>query len=303
MNDTEQLIKEALGQLAERTPHPGPTLNALRRKRKRQRNNIFLIATAGMAAVVVLIFAGVVASDRYTPPNPNDAAAALVQDHGKSVAFKYAPHWLPTGFVESLRATNMAPTRVWGPAGVMPYSNPSLVIRALGGMPDTQGWDSAQVRGLQAWVQVRGDAATVVWKAQDVLEVTVSGVSDAREITLRVAESVRADAKITHEPPFKLEGRYAELVRGTAPDKWHSSLGRNSISVQVATERPELPAPTEALTVRGKQGLRNGNTVAVQDGGLWISATSSAWSDELVELVNEVEILDQPDTGWIGKGL
>ncbi|SDJ84025.1 hypothetical protein SAMN04488074_103341 [Lentzea albidocapillata subsp. violacea] len=303
MNDTEQLIKEALGRLAERTPHPGPTLNALRRKRKRQRNNIFLIATAGMAAVVTLIFAGVIASDRYTPPNANDAAAALVQDNGKSVAFKYAPHWLPSGFVESLRATNVSPTRVWGPAGATPYSNPSLVIRALGGMPDTHGWESANVRGLEAWVQVRGDAATVVWKAQDVLEVTMSGASDAREVALRVAESVRADAKITHEPPFKLEGRYAELVRGTAPDRWHSSLGRNSISVQVATDRPELPAPNEALTVRGKQGVRNGNTVAVQDGGLWISATSSAWSDELIELVNKVEIAGGPDTGWIGKGL
>lgn len=302
MNDTEQLIKEALGKLAERTPHPGPTLNALRRKHKRHRN-VFLIATAGVAAVAVLIFTGVIASDRYAPPNSNDAAAALVQDDGKSVPFKYAPHWLPAGFVESLRATNAAPTRVWGPAGATPYGNPSLVIRAHGGMPDVRGWDLTRVRGLEAWVQVRGDAATVVWKAQDVLDVSVNGMGDAREVALRVAESVRADAKITYTPPFKLEGRYAELVRGTAPDRWHSSLGRNSVSVQVATEKPELPAPNEPLTVRGKQGVRNGNTVAVQDGGLWISATASAWSDELVELVNKVEIVNQPDTGWIGKGL
>ncbi len=302
MNDTEQLVKDALGKLAERTPHPGPTLNALRRKRKRHRN-VFMIAAAGVAAVAVLIFAGVIASDRYMPPNPNDAAAALVQGDGKSVPFKYAPHWLPAGFVESLRATNGAPTRVWGPAGATPYSNPGLVIRVHGAMPDVHGWDLTQVRGLEAWVQVRGDAATVVWKAQDVLDVSVTGVGDAREVALRVAESVRADAKITYAPPFKLEGRYAELVRGTAPDKWHSSLGRNSVSVQVATEKPELPEPNEQLTVRGKQGVRNGNTVAVQDGGLWISATASAWSDELVELVNKVEIVDRPDTSWIGKGL
>jgi hypothetical protein len=302
VNDTEQLVKDALGKLAERTPHPGPTLNALRRKRKNHRN-VFMIAAAGVAAVAVLIFAGVIASDRYMPPSPNDAAAALMQGDGKSVPFKYAPHWLPAGFVESLRATNAAPTRVWGPAGATPYSNPSLVVRVQGGMPDVRGWDLTQVRGLEAWVQVRGDAATVVWKAQDVLDVSVNGVGDAREVALRVAESVRADAKITYVPPFKLEGRYAELVRGTAPDRWHSSLGRNSVSVQVATEKPELPAPNEPLTVRGKQGVRNGNTVAVQDGGLWISATASAWSDELVELVNKVEIVGQPDTGWIGKGL
>ncbi|MGW6447008.1 hypothetical protein [Lentzea sp. NPDC055074] len=303
MNDTEQLIKEALGQLAERTPHPGPTLNALRRKRKRQRNNIFLIATAGMAAVAVLIFAGVIASDRYTPPNTNDAAAALVRDEGKGGAFKYAPHWLPTGFVESLRATNTTPTRVWGPPGAEPYGTPGVVIRTLGGMPDVNGWDLATVRGLEARAQVRNDAATVVWKAQDVLEVSVNGMGDAREVALRVAESVRADAKIAYEPPFKLEGKHAQVVRGTAPDRWKASLGRDSISVQVATEKPELPAPNEPLTVRGKQGVRNGNTVAVQDGGLWISATASDWSDLLVELVNEVELAGKPDTGWIGKGL
>ncbi|MEU7479017.1 hypothetical protein AB0A63_23730 [Lentzea sp. NPDC042327] len=302
MNDTEQLIKEALGQLAERTPHPGPTLNALRRKRKRQRN-VFLIATAGVAAVAVLIFTGLVASERYTPPNPNDAAAALAQDAGKGVPFKYAPHWLPAGFVESLRATNAGPTRVWGPAGAAPYGNPGLVLRVHGEMPDVRGWDLTRVRGLEARVQVRGDAATVVWQAQDVLDVSVTGVGDAREIALRVAESVRADAKITHAPPFKLDGRYAEVVRGTAPDRWHSSLGRNSVSVQVATDKPELPAPNEPLTVRGKQGVRNGNTVAVQDGGLWISATAGSWSDELVELVNEVEVVEQPDTAWIGRGL
>lgn len=303
MNDTEQRIKEALGLLAERTPHPGPTLNALKRKRKRQRNNIFLIATAGVAAVAVLVFGGLIASDRYAPPLPNDAAAALVQDDGTGVPFKYAPHWLPDGFVESLRATNTAPTRVWGPAGATPYSNPSVVIRAHGEMPDVRGWDPARVRGLEAWVQVRGDAATVVWKAQDVLDVSVNGVGGAREVALRVAESVRADAKITHTPPFKLEGRYAELVRGTAPDSWHSSLAWNAVSVQVATAKPELPAPNEPVTVRGKQGVRNGNTVAVQDGGLWISATASDWSEELVELVNKVEIVDRPDTGWIGKGI
>ncbi|MGI5504823.1 hypothetical protein [Lentzea sp. CA-135723] len=297
MNDTEQLIKEALGQLAERAPHPGPTLNALRRKRKRQRN-VFMIAVAGVAAVAVLIFAGIVASDRYVPPNPNDAGAVLVPGNGQDVALKYAPHWLPEGFVENSRTTNNAVTRVWGPAD----GKASVVISTLGGLPDTGGWDEVGVRGLKAWAKVADGAARVVWKAQDALEVSVRGLDDVRAVALRVAESVRADAKTTHKAPFKVEGRYADQMSGVGADQWDASLNVGSVTVHVATQKPELAA-AEPVSVRGKEGLRSGNTVAVSDGGRWIWATSSAYSDRLAELVTEVELTDAPDTGWLGKGL
>ncbi|MCG8921678.1 hypothetical protein [Lentzea sp. CC55] len=298
MNDTEQLIKDALGKLAERTPHPGPTLNALRRKHKRQRNNIFLIATAGVAAVTVLVFGGLVASDRYAPPTGGDAAAALVVGGGQNVALKYAPRWLPEGFTENSRTTNNAVTRVWGPAD----GKASVVITTLGGMPDTGGWDEVGVRGLKAWARVADGAASVVWKAQDALQVAVRGVDDVRAVALRVAESVRADAKATHQAPFKVEGKYADQMSGAGADRWDASLNLGSVTVHVGTQKPELAA-AEPVSVRGREGLRSGATVAVSDGGRWIWATSSAYSDRLVELVGEVELVDAPDTGWIGKGL
>ncbi|GGM83336.1 hypothetical protein GCM10011609_19080 [Lentzea pudingi] len=298
MNDTEQLIKEALGRLAERTPHPGPTLNALRRKRKRQRNNIFLIATAGVAAVAVLVFGGLIASDRYAPPMPNDAAAALVPVGSGEVSLKYAPHWLPEGFGETSRTTNNAVTRVWSVAD----GKASVVLTALGGMPGTAGWDEVTVRGLKAWARVADGAASVVWKAQDALDVSVRGVDDVRAVALRVAESVRADAKATHRAPFKVEGEYADQMSGVAPDRWDASLNLGSATVHVATQKPELAA-AEPVSVRGREGLRSGATVAVSDGERWIWATSSAYSDRLVELVNDVELVGKPDTGWIGKGL
>ncbi|GAB2855590.1 hypothetical protein [Lentzea nigeriaca] len=312
MNDTEQLVKDALGKLAERTPHPGPTLNALRRKRKRHRN-VFMIAAAGMAAVAVLIFAGVIASDRYSPPSGNDAAAALMPNNGQSIALRYAPHWLPDGFVENFRGTHEQVSRAWVPKGAKGYpfddGGPAVIIGTSAEMPDTNGWDSVTVRGLKAWArtgagQSRDATAHVVWKAQDILNVEVRGVPDARTVALRVAESVRADPKLTHQPAFKLDGRFADHMWGTKPGEWESMTNwRNQVSVHVSPVAPALAGESYPIRVRGKDGFRTGNTVSVLDGGAWIWASAESYSDLVLEAVNKVELVPSPDTSWIGSGL
>jgi hypothetical protein len=310
VNDTEQLIKEALGQLAERTPHPGPTLNALRRKRKRQRNNIFLIATAGMAAVVVLIFAGVIASDRYTPPNPNDAAAALVPDNATG-ALKYQPHWLPTGFTETLRAAHDGKTtRVWvpsdAPADAPQIDGPNIQLssgQGYGGRAD--GWQDTTVRGLNARVQVNGSTAIVEWKAQETLVVQVQDVGDSRDTALRVADSVRADSNATFQAPFKLKDRQADVFSGSSPGDWRAKISAEPIEVTVTSRAPfAFGTQTSPVAVRGKTGTVDGSTVWVQEGDLWIRATSlepGKSVDELVAAVNDVELASNVDTGWIRK--
>lgn len=313
MNDTEQLVKEALGKLAERTPHPGPTLNALRRKRKRH-GNVFMIAVAGVAAVAVLIFAGVIASDRYTPPNGNDAAAALVPGNGQNVALKYAPHWLPEGFVENFRRTNGQVSRVWVPTGSKGYPSndggPAVVISTSAEMPVvTSGWERESVRGTNAWVRVdagqsKDETAHVVWTGQDVLNVEVRGVADARTVALRVAESVRADTKLTHRPAFKLDGKFADHMWGTKPSDWEAMTNwKNQVSVHVGTLPPKLVGDTQPVVVRGREGLRTDNGVAVFDGAVWIWATAESNSELVVEAVNKVELVPSPDTNWIGTGL
>ncbi|KJK49064.1 hypothetical protein UK23_15185 [Lentzea aerocolonigenes] len=313
MNDTEQLVKDALGKLAERTPHPGPTLNALRRKRKRHRN-VFMIATAGMAAVAVLIFAGVIASDRYAPPNSNEAGAVLMPGNGQSVALKYAPHWLPPGFVENYRSTNDQVSRVWVPANAKGYpfndGGPTVSISTSPKLPDTtSGWDGVSVRGLKAWVRVAqgqssGLTAHVVWKAQDVLNVEVRGVEDVRTIAMRVAESVRADPKLAYQPAFKLDSRFADHMWGTKPSDWEAMTNwKNQVSVHVGTAPPKLLGETRQIDVRGRQGLRADNGVAVFDGNVWVWATAEPYSDTVLEAVNKVELVPSPDTSWIGSGL
>jgi hypothetical protein len=313
VNDTEQLVKDALGKLAERTPHPGPTLNALRRKHKRHRN-VFMIATAGMAAVAVLIFAGVIASDRYAPPTGNDAAAVLMPDKGQGAALKYAPHWLPAGFVENFRGTNDQVSRVWVPNGSKGYpftdGGPNVSVSTSRQLPDTSsGWDGVTVRGLKAWVRVAtgqssGQTAHVVWRAQDVLNVEVRGVEDVRTVAMRVAESVRADPKLTHQPAFKLDGRFADHMWGTKPSDWEAMTNwKNQVSVHVGTSPPQLLGETRQIEARGRQGLRADNGVAVFDGTVWIWATAEAYSDVVLEAVNKVELAPTLDTSWIGSGL
>ncbi|ANZ37937.1 hypothetical protein BBK82_19615 [Lentzea guizhouensis] len=309
MNDTEQLIKEALGKLAERTPHPGPTLNAVRRKRKRHRN-VFLIATAGVAAAAVLIFTGLVASDRYTPPSSTDAAAVLGGDQTTSrLPLKYAPHWLPAGYAEVYRGL-LDSERAYVPAGAQGYpftdGGPLTRILKSKGKPDTAGWDEVTVRGLRAWVhtfqgQSPGPTAEVVWEAQDWLSVLVRGTADVRQDALRVAESVRADAKIVQEPLFTLDGHEANQVWGSSPGDWGAHLFHDDVSVQVGTRTPGVTG--SPITVRGKQGVTEEGRVAVLDGSVWVTVIGAVPQEKLVDLANKVQLAPSPDTSWIGRGL
>lgn len=303
MNDTEQLITEALGKLAERTPHPGPTLNALRRKRKRHRN-VFMIAAAGVAAVAVLIFAGVIASDRYAPPSGNDAAAALVPGNGN--ALKYAPHWLPDGFVEGHRSVeNGQVVRTWVPTGaaenVVRGSGPSISVAGGSSQLDTTGWEDVTVRGLKGRLRLVGQAATVQWKAQETLVVTVGAMADPRETALRVADSVRADAKTVYQPAFRVNGKQASEMGGNGPADWFAQLNLQPARVKVSPQAPQAGGPRTPVTVRGKQGFLVDDTVAVQDGDVWITVSGGVPVAELVSTADKVELTPSPDTSWLGR--
>lgn len=317
MNDTEQLIKDALGKLAERTPHPGPTLNAVRRKHKQQRNNIFLIATAGIAAVAVLIFAGVVASDRYTPPNSDSAAAVLLPANGNKVDLEHTPHWLPDGYVETFRSVGDDTTRVWVPASAaevdptLQTGHPRVTLTSLKKLPDLGGWAETSVRGLKAWTrtvqgQSAGPTTELVWEAQDVLSVSVRGEASGQEIAMRVADSVRSDSKISFLTPFSLDGRPAGDVWGSAPSRWTAQWRSEKFVVTLSTSAPAQTNGTP-VTVRGKQGvIVETGALVVQDAGLWLTVSGhDQGADELVGVADRVSMqhMDHPDTEWIGKGI
>lgn len=302
MNDTEQLITEALGKLAERTPHPGPTLNALRRKRKRHRN-VFMIAAVGVAAAAALIFAGVIASDRYAPPNGNDAAAALVPNSAN--ALKYAPHWLPDGFVEGRRSVlNSQVVRTWVPAGggenVVPGSGPSISVASGSLELDTTGWEDVTVRGLKGRLRLVDHTATVQWKAQETLVVTAIGTADLRETALRVADSVRADSKAVYQPVFRVNGKQASEMRGNGPADWSAQINLEPARVKVSPQAPQVDGTRTPVTVRGKEGFLVDDTVAVQDGNLWITVSGVPVA-ELVSTADKVELVPSADTSWLGR--
>lgn len=74
----------------------------------------------------------------------------------------------------------------------------------------------------------------------------------------------------------------------------------------VSKRKPEYGgAETTPVTVRGKQGVVvGGGTVTVQEGDLWITATTHPADkpvDEIVAVLNDVEIASNFDTGWIRK--
>jgi hypothetical protein len=264
-----------------------------------------------MAAVVVLIFAGVIASDRYTPPNANDAAAALVVDQQATrLPLKYSPHWLPEGYGEVYRGL-LNGERAYVPAGAQGYpftdGGPLTRIAKSKGQPDTSGWEETTVRGLKAWIHTKqgqsaGLTAELVWQAQDWLSVTVRGTDDVKTTATRVAESVRADSKVVHKPPFTLKGEEATEVWGSSPGDWGAQLMKDPLVVQVSTRSPGLTGGTP-ITVRGKQGVEVDGAVAVLDGSVWVTVRGAAPLGELVKTANDVQLVSSPDTSWIGKGL
>ncbi|GAB3909309.1 hypothetical protein GCM10029964_110660 [Kibdelosporangium lantanae] len=111
-NPTEELIKAAMAKQAERAPHPGPVINALRQPRRRTRRMWpLVIALVGTAAVAVAIaipaLRTVKALEPAVPPKLR-------------IPIAYTIGALPDGFYEFKRTSDLNSTnqgRVWKKSG------------------------------------------------------------------------------------------------------------------------------------------------------------------------------------------
>lgn len=325
MNDTEQLIKEALNRQADRAPHPGPTLSALRRPaRKRSRSSIFLTVGVAAAAAAAVFAAGVLVG---RGPSPNDGAAALLPTPGPqaSAPLKYGPKWVPEGFVEVARSTSGPArfSRVWTKDGQSLDNSeyepvPIVTVGSRDRLPiGYEEWEKVPVGEASGYVHVGeiqktlGSLATVIVTRADFvteaepLVVTVRSVPNARDLALQVARSVELDRNATVRSAVELNGVAQPSVEGSSPTRWTSEIEVSPFTVRLSTEQPDLTGGVP-VTVRGKEGVVVPNTagasdVVVQEGRLWLTVRGSdASQDQLVAAANAAKIDQAPDYSWLG---
>ncbi|TWP53241.1 hypothetical protein FKR81_04530 [Lentzea tibetensis] len=310
MNDTEQLIKEALNRQADRAPHPGPTLSALRRPaRRRSRSSLFLTVGTAVAAAAVLFAAGVLVGKG---PSPDNGAAALLPTTTPSASthVKFSPGWLPDGFVEVYRSAGPdGIVRVWTtePSADPPFATAKpMVSLSVDGNPEGfETWEQvALANGATGYVQVTqgqtGPGATIVWRAPDVLRVTVRGVPDVRATAVQIAGAVQPDDKSVVRSAVEYQGLSLPRVWGASPSRWTSEIRVDPFTAQVSTDPPDLTGG-KPVDVRGKQGTYvPGKYVAVLDRGVWLTVTGQLTEGQLVKIANDIKIDPKPGYDWIG---
>ncbi|GLZ29899.1 hypothetical protein Lesp02_20890 [Lentzea sp. NBRC 105346] len=310
MNDTEQLISDALKRQAERAPHPGPTLARLRRPaRRRSRSSLFLMVGTAVAAAAVLFTAGVIVG---RGPSPDDGAAALLPTTAPAQThLKYSPGWLPDGFVEVYRSAGPEGiVRAWTsqPSANQPFATgqPMVSLSLDGGSPaGYETWEQVQLPGATGYVQVAdgqsGKAATVVWKALDLLTVTVRGFADVKATALQFAGSVKPDEKSAVKSALEYHGMSLPRVWGASPSKWTSEIRVEPFTAQVSTEKPDLTGG-RPVEVRGKQGTYvPGRFVAVFDHDVWVVVLGDLDEGQLVKIAGDLKVDAKPDFSWIGR--
>jgi hypothetical protein len=321
VNDTEQLIKEALNRQADRAPHPGPTLSALRRPaRKRSRSSIFLTIGVAAAAAAVVFTAGVLVGKG---PSPNDGAAALMPTTAADAGqLKFGPKWLPDGFVEVSRTVSKEGfSRTWTKDGQglenaewepVPY----VTVGSRTHLPvGYEQWEDVPVRKGRGHVHVGelpklGSLATVIVTESDFvtrsepLVVTVRSVPNARDLALQIANSVEPDASAGVLSAVELNGVSQPDVEGRSPTEWTSEITVGGFVVKVSTEQPDLKGGVP-VNVRGKEGTFVPGylpQVVVQEGRLWLAVRGSdASQDQLIAAANAAKINQTPGYEWLGS--
>jgi hypothetical protein len=274
----ERLIEDALAKQADRAPHPGPVLNALRSPRRRRPSSWALAVGASATALVVAVAVALPVDAPRTDPGSAVPVSTSQASRSERIALRHSPTWLPDGHTERLRsnATGSGPDgglqRYWLAVPVDAEhvgDQPGVRLDVSEPSPGTPiGGEEIGVGGRPGSVVTTASGVLVMWEAEngDRLQVAVRGLADARAVAVRVAESVRLDAT-TYAAPLapgagRSSGGRGVVVAGDDPEhRLHliSSLGDRGNGfpwrATLSSERPGLGEGGEPVTARGHAGV------------------------------------------------
>lgn len=316
-------LRGGLTALADCAPAEAPVRAALAR---RGRSRPALVAAAALAACVV------VAAPLLRVDDSRDAAspAGFAVASPRSAPTPLTATWLPPGLTEQSRSAGgdgLILSRAWHPGPPTPQAEPALVLSSLASTaavtPSGGKVDLGQM-GQGAYFDAGGRHG-VLWVFDGITyQLDAPPRVADRDTLLRVARGLRA----TPAPPLRtaLEiGEFPDLihrvvgVRGSAqgrPVPFAQAMTTDDlvITVELAPERPALPAPTARAAVLGRTGevhVRGpdgaAKTLVVEVGERWLvvslfgESPHPRYDPDLVEIAESLRVgPDQPNP-WLGR--
>jgi hypothetical protein len=282
---TEDLIRAALQAQAERAPHPGTVLEALRDNDFPRPPHRAALLVGAAAAVVVLAAVGIPLGLRLTDrPAATPTAPAISTTAPTTGAtaepgtpLRYRPGWLPAGYTEHSRSAGAAAEgRMWAST-----THPQDEITLTYTPPVAEWADTAAVIAASPHpATVNGhagefseppsqtDRARLVWMPDPhtVLVVAVQGGADPVSTAQHVADSVVPDGVSAVADPIRLgqlpSGFTADAdfdVTGDSPTRWTAETGASPADQSapgLVVRFGTVPGPTSGspVTVQGRPG-------------------------------------------------
>lgn len=342
MIPTEEMLRETYQQVGGNAPDASPVLarimNEARTRRRRREIGGAIAAVVAITAVVVPLtvwprHAGGPAHPKSFVSTKNSVPTHGSANPGTAVSIGFTPTWLPAGFVETERWYDpggyQTDNGVAGPSASRIFGTGSgLIMVTDGALRDDNTWQSGEtvvVGGQHGAVSAnKSDIAAdlqVPWHSGRLLDVRVTGahdvgVSDARAIAIRVAQSLRSAPAVSLDVPLtctdSLCSRHYVDVSGT-PDKWQAAVGGPDATAAL-TYSPYSPPKgvgIQHLTVNGHPalvwaaGLRHSNTLTVTLGSgrslqIFSDARRPLSREEAVRVAKSVHLAGHWNYDWLG---
>ncbi|RSM63889.1 hypothetical protein DMH04_52195 [Kibdelosporangium aridum] len=320
MNETEELIKAALAKHVERTPHAGPILTALSRRRRRVRPSLIAIIAATVVAAGVAIPIAIQRPEASAPP----ATQQPMPVESKGIKMRYGLKALP-GFVEANRTAAIDGSnqvRTWmkntcqaGTPAQQCTQSLSLimytarhpywadVIAPKGAHPvrnvDTPGWATWDSQNKQA---------KLTWRPPEqdtVLMVSLhDSEGDATRKVFDLARTVAVEDSAVVQPPLSFGWLPAELTR-TSVTIAGSSPSTAETWIDAETTDPRGREVQAKIVAKAIDSPEN-HTLAVTlpDGRqvqLMASGNAPLPLDQLRKIAENLKPEPAPDKSWIGR--
>ncbi|SMC85374.1 hypothetical protein [Kibdelosporangium aridum] len=319
MNETEELIKAALAKHVERTPHPGPILTALSRRRRRVRPTLIAIIAATAVAAGIAIPIAIQRPEASAPP----ATQQPMPEEVRGIKMRYTLKPL-SGYTERNRTAvtdGSHQLRVWmkencssGKHGPECASSMSVAMYTakhphFAEITAPKG-ERVAVNGTEAWLNVDAGQkmAKLSWRPAEPDTVLLLSLfdpaGDTRQRILDLARTVSPDNTAVVQPPLTFRWLPAEFTR-TSVSVSGSSPSTADAWIDAETTDPRGGEVTAKIVAEAIDDPRSHNIAVTLPDGRKVQVMASGNSpipvEQLRKIGDNLATEPAPDKSWIGR--
>ncbi|SER85174.1 hypothetical protein [Actinokineospora terrae] len=273
-DELESLVRDAIGDHADRAPEPADTIHAV--LAPRYRRPVLAYVAAAVVVLTLLVVAPALLRDDDRSSGIGGTRPLLPAPE-LTVPVRVGPTWLPDGITELSRAATpdgKVLSRQWSgklpPLKVTdPYVSVTVMAKSaehkLGGFPcygDAQPVDVSGKPG-SAVGPTRGDPSTCLvfeYDDADVVRVNVNYIADGREVALRVARSIGP----VDTAPLVVAAEFGVLPAGLAPFTLGIAKEESGLTSQIHAMPPGGGDSVSAEWTHARPTRTGGNPTTVR---------------------------------------